>query len=102
MGFQSHSFYLMLGSHFKRLLGAGDISGRKRERVETNPSNQPNQPAMTGGALVSVSVPIAGTVSARETNHTLPPVRLESHVYTIETDEQKELRYRVHTPRMNS
>ena len=42
------------------------------------------------GALVSGSVPIAGTVSvARETNHTLPPVRLESHVYTIETDEQK-------------
>ena len=57
MGFQSHSFYLVLGSHFKWLLRAGDTTELDRDQAETNPSNQPNQPAATCGALVSVSVP---------------------------------------------
>ena len=55
------------------------------------------------GALVSVSVPGEDKVSfGQETNHTLPPLQLESHVRTIGTDEQKKLRWRVHTPRMNA
>ena len=51
MGFQSHSFYPALGSHFKRLLEACDVSELDRERAETNPSNQPNQPAIVCESL---------------------------------------------------
>ena len=42
MGFQSHSFYLVLGSHFKMMLNAGDSTELNRDQAETNPSNQPS------------------------------------------------------------
>ena len=48
MGFQSHSFYLVLGSHFKWLLRAGDTTELDRDQAETNPSNQSNQPSVLG------------------------------------------------------
>ena len=63
MGFQSHSFYLVLGSHFKWLLRAGDTTELDRDQAETNPSNQPNQPAATCGELVTAREPRADTVT---------------------------------------
>jgi len=42
MGFQSHSFYLVLGSHFKWRLRAGDTTELDRDQAETNPPNQTN------------------------------------------------------------
>lgn len=56
MGFQSHSFYLSLSTHFKMLLNAGDSTELNRDRAETNPSNQPNQPRVFGN-WVKTEVP---------------------------------------------
>ncbi len=44
MGFQSHSFYLVLGVTSKGSVGDGDTTELDPDWAETNPSNQPNQP----------------------------------------------------------
>ena len=63
MGFQSRSFYVAIGSYFDGLLRAHNITELDRDHAETNPSNQPNQPSATCGALVSASIPRGGKVS---------------------------------------
>ena len=69
IGFRSHSFYLVLGSHFKWLLRAGDTTELDRDQADTNPSNQPNQPAATcGGTLGDVSDGVPGWWNDRLTH----------------------------------
>lgn len=52
MGFQSHSFYPALSFSIQRALGEHcDITERDWGLGEMNPSNQPNQPGLTGGAI---------------------------------------------------
>jgi len=52
VGFQSHSYYLVIGFIIQGTIRErGDITERGRGRAETNPSNQPNQPGLIGGAM---------------------------------------------------
>ncbi len=64
MGFQSHSFYLVLGSHFKMLLNVGDTTELNWDRAETNPSKQPNQPSVLGN-WVKTEVPAMNMVTGK-------------------------------------
>jgi len=51
MGFQSHSFYSPRGFSIQQAIRERcDITERDWDWGETNPSNQPNQPSLTGGA----------------------------------------------------
>lgn len=66
VGFQSHSFYLVLGSYFKRLMQAGDTTELDLDQAEINQPNQPNQPSLLGNG-VKTKLPAMNMVAVSRT-----------------------------------